>query len=103
VAAGIRLVVHLARLKGGVRRVTRISEVVGVENQAYVLKDVFVFKQLGLDARGRSTGEFHATGYRPVCLERMLTSGISVPESIFGARVERPALPPRSTTSPPTA
>ena len=87
VAAGIRLVVHLARLKGGVRRVTRISEIVGAENGAYQIEDIFGFRQTGVDDSHKAVGEFYATGYRPACIDRMSAVGIALPDEIHQACV----------------
>jgi len=83
IAAGIKLVVHLARLKGGVRRVTRVSEIVSGLNGEYQLEDIFGFKQQGLDAQGIAKGAYYATGYRPRCLERFADAGVTIDESIF--------------------
>jgi pilus assembly protein CpaF len=83
ISAGIRLVVHLARLKGGVRRVMRISEIVGVDNEGYQIEDVFGFKQTGIDGADKAVGRFDATGYRPACMERLRATGIALPDEIF--------------------
>ena len=56
IASAITLVVHLARLKGGVRRVMRISEIVGLENGDYQIQDIFRFQQSGVDAAGPGEG-----------------------------------------------
>ncbi|MEE8450939.1 MAG: CpaF family protein, partial [Thermoguttaceae bacterium] len=87
IAAGIRLVVHLARLKGGVRRITRISEIVGIENGDYRMEDIFSFRVGGMDDSGRATGEFHAAGYRPTCVERFAAAGVDFAEELFEKRV----------------
>ncbi len=86
IAAGIRLIVQLARLKGGVRRITKISEIVGVENDSYRIEDVFGFRQLGVDDSDRAVGEFFATGYRPACVDRMRATGVAVADELFEAR-----------------
>ncbi len=83
VAAGIKLVVHVSRLKGGVRRVMRISEIVEVANGEYRLEDVFGFKPQGLDDAGRSRGEFYCTGYMPRCVERMTECGVELPVGVL--------------------
>jgi len=83
IAAGLKMVVHLARLKGGRRRVTRVSEIVGVQDGAYQLADIFGFEQTGVDADGDAVGRFYATGYRPACLPRLKACGIELDESIF--------------------
>jgi pilus assembly protein CpaF len=86
IASGIKIVVQLARLKGGARRVSRISEIVGVENGAYRLEDIFGFEQTGLDGEGNAIGEFYATGYKPQCLTRLKAAGIVLPAELFEAR-----------------
>lgn len=83
VTSGIKLVVHLSRLKGGARRVMRISEIVGIENSGYRLADIFGFEQTGVDQDGNARGQFFATGYRPQCLSRMRASGIDIADSLF--------------------
>ena len=87
IAAGIRLVVHLTRLQGGVRRVTQISEVVAVDGGNYRIEDIFGFRQTGVDASGNAVGEFYATGYRPACLDRMKVSGAAIDEAWFVPQV----------------
>ena len=82
-ATGITLVVHLARLKGGVRRAMKISEVVGVENDEILLEDVFGFEQTGVDETSTARGQFYATGYRPACLDRMRASGVRLGDETF--------------------
>jgi pilus assembly protein CpaF len=86
IAAGIRLVVHLARLQGGARKILRISEVVGIEGGAYRIEDIFGYRQTGVDDEGNAVGEFYATGYRPACLERLRTSGAPLSDAWFSQR-----------------
>jgi len=87
VASGIRLVVHLARLKGGIRRVMRISEIVDLDEKGnYHLEDIFGFEQMGIDENGKAKGEFFATGHRPACLQRMKAAGIEISDQIFEKR-----------------
>jgi pilus assembly protein CpaF len=83
VAAGVRLVVHLSRLKGGRRKVTRISEIVGIEDGNYRLEDILRFQQTGVDEARRAVGHFYATGYRPQCLKRLSEAGLELDGEIF--------------------
>jgi len=85
VATGIRLVVHLARLKGGIRRITGISEVRTTEDGSYQIEDIFGFKQTGVDDKNMAIGEFYATGYQPVCIERIRAAGVDVSDAWFQA------------------
>ena len=86
IAAGVRLVVHLARLRGGHRRVTRISEIREVKDGQFDLHDIFGFKQEGIDENGSAHGHFYVTGYVPQCLERMRDAGRNISESLFNKR-----------------
>lgn len=65
ITSGIQLLVHVARLDGGVRRVTQIVEILGLKNGNYRLKEIFGFRQTGLDGDGCAIGEFYETGYLP--------------------------------------
>jgi pilus assembly protein CpaF len=87
IAAGIRLVVHLARLQGGVRRITRVSEIVEVADGNYRIQDIFGFRQQGVDAEGRTFGQFYATGHRPLCVQCMRAAGIDLPDEMFQERI----------------
>ena len=87
IGSAITLVVHLARLKGGVRRVMRVSEVVGIDNDEYVMQEVFGFKQAGISDSGRAQGDFYATGNIPTFYQRLEELGIDLPVSLFEKRV----------------
>lgn len=87
VASAITLVVHLARLKGGVRRVMRISEITGLDGGDYQMQELFGFKQSGVDELERAKGHFYATGRRPKCLARLEEMGIDLPVSLFQDRM----------------
>ena len=86
IATAITLVVQLSRLKGGARRVMRISEICGTEPAPYAVHDIFGFRQTGV-RDGRAVGEFFATGYVPKLLERLHASGIDLPPALFAERV----------------
>jgi pilus assembly protein CpaF len=98
VAAGIKLVIQVARLKGGVRRVMRVSEIVGAEGGSYVVMDVFGFQQRGVDSDGVAYGDFYATGYRPQCLRSLAVGGLILPDELFAERFIAPQLAPVQAT-----
>jgi pilus assembly protein CpaF len=87
-ASAINVVVHCARLSDGTRKVTGISEVVGVENDQVEMQDLFAFERSGISARGKVVGAFRAMGARPVCLDRLKAYGIHLSASIFDERHE---------------
>jgi pilus assembly protein CpaF len=82
-ASAINVVVHCARLSDGTRKVTGISEVVGVEHDQVEMQDIFEFERTGVSPRGRVVGRFRASGARPICLERLKSYGIHLSSSIF--------------------
>jgi pilus assembly protein CpaF len=83
VASAIELVVQIARLSDGTRKVTAISEITGMEGDVITMQDIFVFEKLGVDEDGRVRGRFRATGIRPKCSERFTASGIQLPAQMF--------------------
>jgi len=83
ISAGIRLIVHVSRLKGGARKVTRISEIVDVQNGDFVVQDIFGFHQTGVDDGGLARGDFYATGSKPRCLKRLEASGVFLSDTLF--------------------
>ena len=87
IGSAITLVIHLARLKGGVRRVMRISEVVGIDANEYRMQEIFGFKQAGISDSGRAQGNFYATGNVPAFCQRLEELGIDLPVELFEKRV----------------
>jgi len=83
VASAIEVVVQIARLSDGTRKVTAISEITGMERDVITMQDIFVFEKLGVDEDGRVRGRFRATGIRPKCSERFTASGIQLPAQMF--------------------
>jgi pilus assembly protein CpaF len=83
VASAVDLIVQVARLSDGARRVTAISEVTGMEGDVITMQDIFVFEQQGITPEGRVRGRFRATGIRPRCAEKLATAGHALPLSLF--------------------
>ena len=83
IASAVSLVVQVSRMSDGTRRVTHVTEVTGMTDDMLTLQDVFVFDKLGIGANGRVLGRFKATGVRPKCADRLKTSGINLPASMF--------------------
>ena len=86
--SAIQVVVHIARLTDGSRRVTKISEVTGMSEDSIELQDVFEFERTGLTDASKVTGRFRATGVRPHLLERLRAAGIHLPAQTFHEVVE---------------
>jgi pilus assembly protein CpaF len=83
IASAIEVVVQIARLSDGTRRVTAITEITGMENDTISMQDVFVFEKLGVTDSGAVKGRFRATGIRPKCTERLAASGVHLPAEMF--------------------
>ncbi len=84
IASTITLIVQLARLKGGPRRVTRITEIVGLKRNRYVLRDIMGYRQSGV-CDGTAIGSFYTTGYVPRFLPRLQAAGLELPAELFAA------------------
>jgi pilus assembly protein CpaF len=84
VTAALDLLVHVARLRDGTRRVVQIAEVQGMEGEMIVLEDIFTFDySMGLDEDGRFLGRIKSTGIRPKCALRLEDLGIHLPGDTF--------------------
>jgi pilus assembly protein CpaF len=78
------MIIHLTRLKDGSRRVTHVTEVVGMEGDVVTLQDVFLFDfRAGVSNNGRSMGVLKPTGLRPRFLEKLEDHNITVPQGLF--------------------
>jgi pilus assembly protein CpaF len=83
-ASAFDLLVHLARLRDGTRRVVKVSEVEGMEGDTIVLQDIFYFDfSMGVDDSGRYLGHLKSTGLRPKFTRRLEDMGIALPASLF--------------------
>jgi pilus assembly protein CpaF len=83
IASALDIIIQIARFSDGVRRVTHVTEVVGMEGTVITLQDVFRFEQRGVDAQGRVQGVFVSTGIRPTFADKFAVAGIDLPPDIF--------------------
>lgn len=83
IASSIDLIIQIARLRDGTRKIISISEVVGMEGEIITTQELFKFQQYGLDENEKIQGEFISTGIRPHCSERLVANGIHLDESLF--------------------
>ena len=83
IASGINLLIHLSRMQDGSRRVTHISEIVGIQGSVVSMHDIFEFQGRGIDAHGRVLGYLQPTGLRPHLLDRLAQFGEHVPLETF--------------------
>lgn len=85
IAAAINLIVHLARMPDGTRRMTNITEVAGMEGDIITLTDIFRFEQTGMTSEGRIIGSLRPTGMRPLFNSRLESAGYKLGGEVFGA------------------
>lgn len=83
IASGVNLLVHLSRLQDGSRRVTHVSEIVGMQGGVISMHDIYEFQGRGVDAQGRIVGQLQPTGLRPHFLDRLTQFGEHIPLEWF--------------------
>jgi len=83
IASGIQIVVQLARLSDGKRRVMNVSEITGMEGDIVTMQDIFQFRKKGKAEDGSILGDFVATGMRPKCADQLIAAGVDLSASTF--------------------
>jgi pilus assembly protein CpaF len=87
IASAIDLVVQANRLQGGPRKITHITEIVGMEQDTIIMQDIYHYVQEGINESGRAIGRFEASGVRPTFMDRLESAGVRLPASAFRQRV----------------
>ncbi len=83
IASALDLVVQVARLSDGSRRVTSISEITGMEGETITMQEIFMYERSGIDSQGQVIGRFRATGILPRFAERLKACGLTMPRVFF--------------------
>jgi len=83
IASAVNIVVQQARMRDGVRRVTRICEVLGMEGSDVKMRDLFLFQQTGIDQTGHVMGSFRASGVVPRFVQEYNKVGVPFDETVF--------------------
>lgn len=83
IASAVNVLVQLSRMSDGTRKVTAISEIVGMEQDVITMQDIYLFERIGLTPDGKVTGRFRATGVRPKCAERLRSLGLELGAEMF--------------------
>jgi pilus assembly protein CpaF len=89
IAAAVDIICHTDRLSDGTRRATKISEVTGMEKDVIVMQDIFIFKQTGLDPKGKVLGHFTASGSVPTFIDEVRIRGLQLDRSVFTQQIEQ--------------
>jgi len=79
VASAVDVVIQVARLTDGTRRITSISEITGMEGETVAMQEIFHFERTGIDSMGKVLGRFRSTGIRPRFAERLRQYGMQLP------------------------
>jgi len=87
-ASAIKLVVQVARLQDGSRKIINVSEVLNVKDDRVEVEDIFLFERTGISDAGKVQGRFRGSGIQPKIMERLRVSGIQLPEDLFDEVVE---------------
>jgi len=88
IASAIHLVVQIARLPDGTRKVISISEITGMEDDSIWMQDIFTFDRLGMDPDGKVRGVFRATGAKSRFADRLASAGFGLRTELFESRTE---------------
>jgi pilus assembly protein CpaF len=88
IASAVHLIVQIARMSDGSRRVTHISELTGAFTDVISMQEIFVFEKEGLGPNGRVKGRFRSTGIVPKFAEKLKAAGLPVPTGLLDYSVE---------------
>jgi pilus assembly protein CpaF len=83
VSSALDVIIQIARLSDGTRKVMSVQEIAGMEGDLITLQELFVFQQTGLDENRKVRGRFKATGVRPKFAERLIAKGVALPSDLF--------------------
>ncbi len=83
ISSALDMIIHVSRLSDGTRKVIRVTEISGMEEEVVTTQDIFCFEQQGIDKDGRVLGFHRATGVRPKFTERLIRAGIELSPEIF--------------------
>jgi pilus assembly protein CpaF len=87
ISSAVDVIIQANRLQGGPRKITHITEVLGMEQETIVMQDIYHYVQDGIDENGRARGRFVSTGIRPAFMDRLESAGVRLPASAFRQRV----------------
>ncbi len=86
ISSAVNLIIQQSRMSDGTRKVTYISEVIGMQGEIVTLQDIFVYKQEGLDKNRKIVGRFVPTGFIPKFVEEMEAKGMKISRGLFAVK-----------------
>jgi pilus assembly protein CpaF len=87
ISSALNVLIHLARLAGGQRKIVQVCEITAMEGETICLHDLFRFNQRGVDENGNAYGDFEVCGVRPHLLSRLKAHGVEMSPDTFHRRV----------------
>jgi pilus assembly protein CpaF len=85
ISSALDVIIHLARLVDGSRRIMSLQEIVGMDGETIHIHELFSFEQTGIDEEGKVKGRFRSRGIRPGFIERLASLNIPIPYELFDA------------------
>ncbi|HDS01250.1 MAG TPA: CpaF family protein [candidate division Zixibacteria bacterium] len=83
ISSAIDIVIQINRFSDGSRKISSISEIVGMEHDTITMQEIFKFDRTGVGEEGEVIGQYRATGIRPRSLDRILSSGVKLQTDVF--------------------
>jgi len=83
ISSAVDIIIQQSRMKDGSRKITHITEVQGMEKETIILQDIFIYKEAGIDERGKITGYFTSTGIRPKFMDKLINTRVPLPDNLF--------------------
>jgi pilus assembly protein CpaF len=83
ICSALNIVIHVARLCDGTRKLTSLQEITGMEGDIITMQEVFSFQQSKIDAAGKVRGRFAFSGIRPRFVERLKLAGVDISNDVF--------------------
>jgi pilus assembly protein CpaF len=83
ISSALDVVVHLARLSDGSRKLISLQEITGMEGNTITMQEIFSFQQKGIDPQGKVRGRFAFGGVRPKFIDKFKVMGVKVSQDIF--------------------
>ena len=86
IASAVNLIIQQSRMTDGSRKITHITEVVGMQGEVISLQDIFLYKQEGMDKKRKILGRYVPTGFVPKFVEEMEAKGLRISRGLFASK-----------------
>ncbi len=93
VASAVELIVQLARLRDGSRKMVSVTEITGMEGETITMQELFIWETQGVDQQGNLVGAFRPTGIRPRIMDKLFAAAVPIPPELARVFPDRRANP----------